>query len=161
MTEFKNGDKVTVREGATSIGGQARDPKEVRTVRTVWDDGRVGLYPVQPAGPGNVFESEDLVPYVEGPAPSEFDLGYEAGRKAGLAAAAVEAKGLTVDELRALPKGAVVLDSVGDAWESEGSDRWVWINPYDPTTAATLNSGALHRDWAPLHQPAPENSNEE
>jgi hypothetical protein len=73
MTEFKKGDKVTVREGATSIGGQARDPKEVRTVRTVWDDGRVGLYPVQPAAPGNVFESEDLVPHVE-PAPVVDDL---------------------------------------------------------------------------------------
>src|SRR5690606_2698865 len=84
-------------------------------------------------------------------APSEFDLGYEAGRKAGLAAAADEAKGLTVDELRALPKGAVVLDSVGDAWESEGGDRWVWIDPSG--SVATLNSKALHRDWAPLHQP--------
>jgi hypothetical protein len=73
MTEFKKGDKVTVREGATSIGGQARDPKEVRTVQTVWDDGRVGLYPVQPAAPGNVFESEDLVPHVE-PAPVVDDL---------------------------------------------------------------------------------------
>jgi hypothetical protein len=95
-------------------------------------------------------------------APSEFDLGYEAGRKAGLAAAAAEAKGLTVDELRALPKGAVVLDSVGDAWERQDGDRWLWTNPYDPQRdVATLNSGALHHDWAPLHQPTAENNNEE
>jgi hypothetical protein len=95
-------------------------------------------------------------------APSEFDLGYEAGRKAGVAAAAVEATGLTVDELRALPKGAVVLDSVGDAWESEGGDRWVWTNPHDPQRdVATLGSEALHHDWSPLHQRTAENSNEE
>jgi predicted RecA/RadA family phage recombinase/uncharacterized protein YodC (DUF2158 family) len=64
VTEFKTGDRVTVREGTTSIGGLKADPKEVRTVQTVWDDGRVTLYPRDDT-PGNVFESEDLVPYVE------------------------------------------------------------------------------------------------
>lgn len=65
--QFKKGDKVTVREGATSIGGHKTDPKEVRTVRTVWSGGRVGLTPVRTGAPGNVFEPEDLVPYVKAP----------------------------------------------------------------------------------------------
>lgn len=74
---FKKGDKVTVREGATSIRGHKRDPKEVRTVRAVWPDGRVGLHSTGGGTPGNVFEPVDLVPYVESPAldPSKVKAG--------------------------------------------------------------------------------------
>jgi hypothetical protein len=90
----------------------------------------------------------------------EFVLGYEAGRKAGLADA-LAAKGLTLDELRALPKGAVVLDRDGDAWEHVRVGVWEWTNPLDQLDVGTLSSEALHHDWAPLHHRPTENNNEE
>jgi hypothetical protein len=172
MTEFKKGDKVTVREGATSIGGQARDPKEVRTVRTVWDDGRVGLYPVQPAAPGNVFESEDLVPHVE-PAPAE-DHGTGDGSASDICAA----PGCNCDLERRFPapldpaKVAVTLKG-GDYIEAESDGAKVGgkvshVTERGLVAIEHLGEFAIHHITAPStrggyrmfaltdHQPAPE-----
>lgn len=59
--QFESGDKVTVREGATSIFGHKRDPKEVR--RVVTGNNPWGNVVLERTGkPGNVWRPEDLVP---------------------------------------------------------------------------------------------------
>lgn len=61
--QFKEGDKVTVREGATSVFGHKRDPNEIRTVaaprRSV--AGNVLLDGRGDGTPGNLFRPEDLI----------------------------------------------------------------------------------------------------
>lgn len=70
MTEFKEGDKVTVREGAVSLFGHRPDPNEVRTVNgPAASAGYIALKPSRSSAQANIFRAADLVPHVETPAP--------------------------------------------------------------------------------------------
>jgi hypothetical protein len=163
MTEFKKGDKVTVREGATSIGGQARDPKEVRTVQTVWDDGRVGLYPVHPAAPGNVFESEDLERRFPAPAEdhgtgdgSASDICAEPGCNCDLERrfpAPLDPSKVKAGDTVTLEKGtAKHVDLVADVDRYQDGD-YRFKSTTSPTHVYRVGDGA----WTlTAHQPAPE-----
>jgi len=92
-------------------------------------------------------------------APSEFDLGFEAGKKAErdevMAQETPETpvEGLTLEGLQAVPVGQRVIDRQGDAWERQPGGRWLWTDP-DPsvTASATLPSQDLHRHWSPLRR---------
>lgn len=87
----------------------------------------------------HVFEREAE----EAAKPSEWDLGYEAGKKAGYAEAETDASqvaianpsDLTTEEIDALPVGSKVIDRDGDTWTREGAG---WRYALTPRNASYL-----------------------
>lgn len=76
MAKLKRGDKVTVREGATSVTGHKRDPREVRTVLNPnWDSGHLVYLNTVSGRRGNLYRPEDVIPFVQGPQWSDVEPG--------------------------------------------------------------------------------------
>lgn len=128
MAKFKKGDKVTVREGATSATGHTRDPKEVRTVvdADMWDNGEVQLN--SNGKGGNIFRGADLIAVPVELDPSKVKAGD------------------TVTVTSTTTAGAPYEIS-GVVWEPSHSPGVLWLGP------VSLNATSL---TLTAHQPAPE-----
>lgn len=82
--------------------------------------------------------------------PSEWDLGYEAGKKAGYAEAETDASqvaianpsDLTAEEIDTLPVGSKVIDREGDTWTREDAGWYHGVT--------TRNASYLVRVYGPI-----------